>query len=78
MTEDVVSGVMSIHRTNFSSYQVELKPVSLDEVALHTKPMDDKCINAQGNFVIDEYIKYIKPLVGEFLNYSELNFIKHK
>ena len=79
LAEEGVSGVMvSIHRVNSSPYQVELKTVSLDEVALHTKPMDDKYINAQGNFVTDEYIKYIKPLVGKLPNYSELNFIKHK
>jgi len=79
LAEEGVSGVMvSIHRVNSSPYQVELKTVSLDEVALHTKPMDDKYINAQGNFVTDEYIKYIKPLVGELPSYSELNFIKHK
>jgi len=79
LAEEGVSGVMvSIHRVNSSPYQVELKTISLDEVALHTKPMDDKYINAQGNFVTDEYIKYIKPLVGELPSYSELNFIKHK
>ena len=79
LAEKGISGVMiSIHRVNSSPYQVELKTVSLDEVALHTKPMDDKYINAQGNFVTDEYIKYIKPIVGKLPNYSELNFIKHK
>ena len=79
LAEEGVSGVMvSIHRVNSSPYQVELKTISLDEVALHTKPMDDKYINAQGNFVTDEFIKYIKPLVGELPNYSELNFIKYK
>ena len=79
LAEKGISGVMiSIHRVNSSPYQVELKTVSLDEVALYTRPIDDKYINAQGNFVTDEYIKYIKPLVGELPSYSELNFIKHK
>jgi len=79
LAEEDASGIMiSIHRVSFSPYKVELKTVSLDEVALHIKPMDDKYINAQGNFVTDEYIKYIKPLVGELPSYSGLNFIKHK
>lgn len=79
LAEKGISGVMiSIHRVNSSPYQVELKTVSLDEVALHTRPIDDKYINDQGNFVTDEYIKYIKPLVGELPSYSELNFIKNK
>jgi len=79
LAEDGVSGVMvSIVRINSSPYKIELKTISLDKVALRTKTMDDKYINAQGNFVTDEYIKYIKPLVGELPSYSELNFIKHK
>jgi len=79
LAEEGLSGVMvSLHRISSSPYQVELRSVSLDEVALHTKPMDDKYINNQGNFVTNEYIKYIQPLVGELPRYSELNFIKSK
>ncbi len=79
LAEEGASGIMiSIHRISSSPYQVELKTVSLDKVAVHIKPIDDKYINAQGNFVTNEYIKYIKPLVGELPIYSELNFIKHK
>jgi 6-phosphofructokinase 1 len=79
LAEEGASGIMvSIHRVSSSPYKVKLKTVSLDEVAVHIKPMDDKYINAQGNFVTDEYIQYIKPLVGELPSYSELNFIKHK
>jgi 6-phosphofructokinase 1 len=78
LAEKGISGVMiSIHRINSSPYQFELKTVLLDEVALHTRPIDDKYINDQGNFVADEYIKYIKPLVGKLPTYGELNFIKH-
>jgi len=77
LVEEGASGMMvSINRVSSSPYQVELKTISLDEVALCTKPMDDKYINAQGNFVTDEYIKYVKPLIGELPNYSELEFIK--
>jgi 6-phosphofructokinase 1 len=79
LAEEDLSGVMvSLHRISSSPYQVALKTVSLNEVALHTKPMDDKYINDQGNFVTNEYIKYIQPLVGELPRYSELNFIKSK
>lgn len=79
LAEEGASGIMiSIHRVSSFPYQVELKTISLDEVAVNIKPIDDKYINTQGNFVTDEYIKYIKPLVGELPRYSELNFIKHK
>ena len=79
LAEEGASGVMiSIHRISSSPYQVELKTVSLEEVALNTKLMDNKYINNQGNFITDEYIKYIKPLIGELPNYSELEFIKNE
>ncbi len=78
LAEEGISGVMvSIHRISSSPYQMELKKVPFDEVALCTKPMDDKYINSQGNFVTDEYIKYIRPLVGELPRYSELRFDKN-
>jgi len=79
LAEEGASGIMvSIHRVSSSPYKIKLSTVSLDKVAVKIKPMDDKYINTQGNFVTDEYIKYIKPLVGKLPNYSELDFIKHK
>ena len=79
LVEEGATGMMvSIHRVSSSPYKIEMSTVSLDKVAVKIKPMDDKYINAQGNFVTDEYIKYIKPLVGKFPDYSELNFIKYQ
>ena len=79
LAEEGISDVMvSINRISSSPYQVELKTVSLEEVALNTKLMDNKYINNQGNFITNEYIKYIKPLVGEFSEYSEFQFKKAK
>jgi len=77
LAEEGASGMMvSIHRVSSSPYKIELGTVSLDQVAVKIRPLDDKYINAEGNFVTDEYIQYIKPLVGKLPNYSELNFIK--
>ncbi len=78
LAEEGVSDVMvSIHRIKTSPYRIELSAVPLEEVALRIKPMDDRYINAEGNFVTDEYIKYIKPLVGKLPVYPELKFIKY-
>ncbi|HER24999.1 MAG TPA: diphosphate--fructose-6-phosphate 1-phosphotransferase [Candidatus Atribacteria bacterium] len=78
LAEEGASGIMvSIHRVSSFPYQIELDTVPLDQVAVKIKTMDDKYINAEGNFVTDDYIKYIKPLVGKLPNYSELNFIKY-
>jgi len=71
LVEEGASGMMvSIHRVSSSPYKIEMSTVSLDKVAVKIKPMDNKYINAQGNFVTDEYIKYIKPLVGKLPDYS--------
>lgn len=79
LAEEGISGVMvSIHRINSSPYRIELSTTPLEEVALTIKPMDDKYINAQGNFVTEEYIKYLKPIVGKLPNYSELSYIKYQ
>jgi ATP-dependent phosphofructokinase / diphosphate-dependent phosphofructokinase len=79
LAEEDASGIMvSIHRVSSSPYKIDLSTVSLDKVAVKIKPMEDKYINSQGNFVTDAYIKYIKPLIGKLPSYSELNFIKYK
>lgn len=77
LAEEDVSGVMvSILRDSSSPYRIKLSAISLDEVALGIKPLDDKYINTRGNFVTDKYLDYIKPLVGELPAYSELKYIK--
>lgn len=79
LVEEGTSGVMvSIHRISSSPYRIELSTVPLEKVALKIKPMDNKYINDQGNFVTEEYIKYLKPIVGKLPNYSELNYIKYQ
>jgi len=77
LAEEGASGIMvSIHRVSSSPYKIKLSTISLDKVAVNIRPLDDKYINLQGNFVTDEYIKYIKPLVGELPEYSELQYTR--
>lgn len=77
LVEEGVSGVMvSIIRTNSNPYQMELETVPFEEVALKIKPMDDVYINEQGNFVTQEYLKYIQPLIGKIPKYADLKFEK--
>ena len=79
LAEESISGVMvSIIRTNSFPYQIKLSTVPFEDTALKIKPVNDKYINDCGNFVTKEYIDYIKPLVGKFPIYSELNYIKYK
>ncbi len=73
LAEEGVSGVMvSIVRINSNPYKIKLATVPFEEVALKVKTMDDKYINLQGNFVTEEYIKYLKPLIGKIPTFSEI------
>lgn len=79
LAEENISGVMvSIIRTNSSPYQVKLSTVPFESIALKIKPMDDNYINSQGNFVTGEYLDYLKPLVGDLSDYSELSYQKYQ
>ena len=79
LAEQGVSGVMvSLLRNNSSPYHIELKTISLKEVALKIKPMDAQHINKEGNFVTPGYLSYLKPLVGKLPIYADLNYIKFK
>jgi hypothetical protein len=50
--------------------------IALSEVAVHAKPMDDKYINAAGNFITDEFLEYMQPLVGPIPEYASLSHKK--
>ncbi len=76
LAEAGTSGVMvTINRVSNNPYKAEYGTTPLSNVAVHAKPMDDKYINAEGNWVTDEFIEYIKPLVGELPMFSVLKKI---
>lgn len=59
------SGSVAMRRTGEGAdYAVELFRTDLGNVAEHTKPLLDKYINAEGNGVTEEFIKYAMPLTG--------------
>jgi 6-phosphofructokinase 1 len=64
MKED--NGSVAIRRTcNGKDYAVELFRTELSNVAEKTKSMPDEFINAEGNGITDDFVKYAMPLVGE-------------
>jgi ATP-dependent phosphofructokinase / diphosphate-dependent phosphofructokinase len=68
-----ISGVMvSIVRESTDPYRWSLGTAPLAEVALGAKPLPDKYINADGNFVTATCIDYLKPLVGPLPDYIRL------
>ncbi len=67
------SGVMvTIARRSNAPYRVDFQTVALSEVAEKSKPMPREYINPEGNFVTEEFLEYIRPLVGEVPDYATL------
>ncbi|MBL6957706.1 MAG: 6-phosphofructokinase [Rhodospirillales bacterium] len=56
------NGSVTIHRTGFYSVEYHLSP--LEDVAGKTKVMDDIFINEAANNVTDDFLMYLRPLLG--------------
>lgn len=46
----------------------------LHDVAVRAKPMPDEFINEDGNFVTDAFFEYMKPLMLDMPDYTQLNY----
>ncbi|MCI0498169.1 MAG: diphosphate--fructose-6-phosphate 1-phosphotransferase [Planctomycetales bacterium] len=57
-------------------YRCTTSTANLCDVAVKAKPMPDEYINAQGHFVTDKFMDYIKPLIGPLPEYAHLNYHK--
>jgi ATP-dependent phosphofructokinase / diphosphate-dependent phosphofructokinase len=57
-------------------YSCTTGTADLAEVAAKAKPMPDKFISAEGNFVSEEFLDYVRPLVGAMPKYSRLSYVK--
>jgi 6-phosphofructokinase len=67
------SGVMvTIARRSNVPYRVDFQTAALSEVAEKSKPMPREYINSEGNFVTEQFLEYIRPLVGEVPDYAAL------
>ena len=67
------TGVMvTLVRSSNEPYECTTGIAPLSEVAIEAKPMPDKYINAEGDFVTDEFMDYLKPLLGEMPEYVKL------
>ena len=64
--------MVTLERTSDSPYQCTTGTASLADVAVHAKPMPDEYISADGSFVTDAFLDYVRPLVGELPRYSRL------
>jgi 6-phosphofructokinase len=67
------SGVMvTIVRRSNAPYRVDFDTAALSKIAEKSKPMPREYINPEGNFVTEEFLEYIRPLVGEIPEFATL------
>lgn len=60
------SGVMvTIERTGNEPYRAVFGTTELSNVAVRAKAMPENYINERGNFVTEDFIRYMRPLIGE-------------
>jgi 6-phosphofructokinase 1 len=70
--------MVTIDRVSNAPYKVRYSKAALGDVAVRAKPMPDSYINKAGNFVTEECLQYLRPLIGEAPEYVTLekNFVK--
>lgn len=64
--------MVSIKRTSDNPYKVEYTKTSLKDVAVKARPMPASYFNRQGNFVSQDFIDYLRPLIGDLPEFVEL------
>jgi ATP-dependent phosphofructokinase / diphosphate-dependent phosphofructokinase len=64
-SEGKEGGSVAIIRKDTKKYQIETIFTELSSVAKHTKSLDKKYISERGNDISNEYIDYVKPLIGK-------------
>jgi ATP-dependent phosphofructokinase / diphosphate-dependent phosphofructokinase len=64
--------MVTLERTSNAPYQCTTGTASLADVAVQAKPMPDEYIDAEGSFVTDAFLDYVRPLVGELPRYGRL------
>ena len=73
MAKDGKTGLMvTLEREDSKDYKCSTGEVALTEVAIKAKPMDDKYINSEGNFITEAFLDYVKPLIGPMPDYVQL------
>jgi ATP-dependent phosphofructokinase / diphosphate-dependent phosphofructokinase len=58
-------------------YSCTTGTASLADVAVQAKPMPDSYLNADGNYVSEEFLEYVRPLIGPMPRYHRLSNVKY-
>ncbi len=57
-----------------NGYECTTATAALEEVAVRAKPLPDEYINDAGNFVSEEFLDYVRPLIGPLPEYIDLSY----
>ncbi len=68
--------MVTLVRESGPKYSCTAGTIPLNDVAIKAKPMPDEFINAEGNFVTDQCLDYLRPLIGELPDYAKLAYNK--
>lgn len=68
--------MVTLERQPSDEYKCTTGTCPLEQVAVKAKPMPDEFINAEGNFITDAFLDYLRPLAGEMPNYVKLKGYK--
>lgn len=68
--------MVTLVRESGPKYSCTTGTIPLNDVAIKAKPMPDEFINAEGNFVTDQCLDYLRPLIGELPDYAKLAYNK--
>ena len=71
-----VDGSIAIQRVSTEPYEAKFVRVPLKAVAGKTRHLPSEHINAEGNNVTDEFIKWGKPLIGDLIEIGEVDMSK--
>ncbi len=64
--------MVTLERTSSDPYQCTTGTVPLADVAVRAKPMPDEYLSADGSFVTEAFLDYVRPLVGDLPSYTRL------
>ncbi len=68
--------MVTLVRNPGKKYSCTTGTADLAEVAVKAKPMPDEYVNAEGNFVSEAFLDYVRPLIGVMPKYARLANVK--
>jgi len=72
--------MVSIERSASTPVTFQFGKTPLEEVAVRAKTLPENYINERGNFVTEEFIDYMKPLISDLPKFTSFEdiYIKGK